>query len=68
MFSNSHNDRCRFDNFDKKWEVSTNPHHFHPRYTLEGYSSSMCGNPSHDMPLLIKYLQSNSLYAKSARF
>lgn len=25
-------DRDRFDNFDKEWEVSSKPHHYHPRY------------------------------------
>jgi len=68
MFSNSQDDRCRFDNFDKNWDVATKPHHFHPRQAKEGYSSPMKGNPEHDMSLLVQYLQSNSLYDPETRF
>ena len=28
-------DRCRFDNYDDLWKVSSQPHHFHPRKTKE---------------------------------
>ncbi|MGQ4874795.1 MAG: toxin-antitoxin system TumE family protein [Promethearchaeia archaeon] len=35
FFSKRDLDRCRFDNYDDKWDVSTRPHHFHPRFKKE---------------------------------
>lgn len=32
LFSKIDLDRCRFDNYDDRWNVPTKPHHFHPRY------------------------------------
>ena len=50
-------DRERFDNYDKKWNIKTHPHHFHPRYRKEGKESLMTGIPDHDIPLLVKFLK-----------
>ncbi len=30
IFSKLELDRCRFDNYDNCWDVSSRPHHFHP--------------------------------------
>jgi len=51
------NDFSRFDNFDDRWNVSTKPHHFHRRGKRKAVASSMNGNPSHDIPILIKYIK-----------
>lgn len=32
IFSKIDIDRSRFDNYDDRWNVSTKPHHFHPRH------------------------------------
>ena len=56
LYSTRKNDFSRFDNFDDKWEVSTKPHHLHERGNRNVVSSSMIGKPSHDIPLLIKYI------------
>ena len=31
IYSYKKYDRERFDNYDKKWNIKTHPHHFHPR-------------------------------------
>jgi len=61
-------DRCRFDNYDDKWNVKTRPNHFHPRYDENGYNSPMTGNPSQDLQLLIKLIKTGNLLAKKIRF
>ncbi len=50
-------DRERFDNYDKEWNVRTQPHHFHARGTQDVQESPMKGEPQHDIPILIKFLE-----------
>ncbi|TFF90152.1 MAG: hypothetical protein EU548_04465 [Promethearchaeota archaeon] len=57
LFSTKKNDSARFDNFDDKWEVSTRPHHFHERGSDNVVKSSMNGDPTFDIPLLVEYLK-----------
>ena len=66
QFSSLNLDRCRFDNFDSFWDVSTKPHHFHPRYEKKGQPSPMNGDPEIDIPRLVKHLRTGDL--KSAQF
>lgn len=61
IFSKLILDRCRFDNYDNLWDVSSRPHHFHPRNKKEATSSVMIGDPDSDMPLLCKYMKSGKL-------
>jgi hypothetical protein len=61
IFSKLELDRCRFDNYDPHWKVSTTPHHFHPRNRKEATSSDMNGNPDSDIPILYNYLKSRKL-------
>ena len=61
IFSKLELDRCRFDNYDALWDVSSRPHHFHPRNKKEATSSVMIGDPDSDMPLLCKFLKSGEL-------
>ena len=35
LFSNLDLDRCRFDNYDDRWDVDSRPHHFNPRKKIE---------------------------------
>ena len=67
LFSKIKLDRCRFDNFDDRWDVQTHPHHF-PRFTGKAYSSPMKGDPDHDIPRLCQYIRSNKLFLKDLRF
>ena len=53
-FSQKKVDRIRYDNFDKKWPVSTQPNHLHPKGDLKAIDSPMIGDPQHDIPLLIQ--------------
>ncbi len=62
IFSKLELDRCRFDNFDKVWDVSTKPHHFHPRYKKEAIKSNMTGNPDLDVLLLCKLFKLGNLH------
>ena len=41
LFSNLDLDRCRFDNYDDKWDVNSRPYHFHPRKKIGAESSKM---------------------------
>ncbi len=68
IFSAENLDRIRFDCMDKNWIVSSNPHHFHPRFHTEGFESPMNGNPETDIPLLIKLIQEGQLKQKDIRF
>lgn len=61
ILSSIEHDRVRFDNYDDRWNVSTHPHHFHPRYDKKGYTSSMTGIPEDDLFLLISLLRSQKL-------
>jgi hypothetical protein len=56
QFSESKYDRIRFDNYDENWDVSSNPHHLHPRHAKEADKSEMVGNPEIDMPILINMI------------
>lgn len=62
IFSNTSLDRCRFDNYDDRWEVSTRPHHFHPRKEKNANQSNMTGNPEEDMSYLCDLILSSRLY------
>ena len=62
LFSNLDLDRCRFDNYDDKWDVDSCPHHFHPRKKIEVASSKMTGDPKKDIPYLFKMLKSGELH------
>ena len=62
IFSKSSLDRCRFDNYDDRWEVSTRPHHFHPRKKKDAFRSIMTGTPEKDIPLLCELILSGKLY------
>ncbi len=61
LFSTLDLDRCRFDNYDDKWDVDSRPHHFHPRKKEEAESSKMTGEPKQDIPYLFKMLKSGEL-------
>ncbi|KKN04175.1 hypothetical protein LCGC14_1100130 [marine sediment metagenome] len=61
-------DRCRFDNYDDKWNLSTRPNHFHPRFIKDGFISPMIGHPDQDIQKLCKLLLSNKLILKDFRF
>jgi len=62
LFSNLDLDRCRFDNYDDKWDVDSRPHHFHPRKKIEVESSKMTGEPKNDIQYLYKLLKSGRLH------
>lgn len=62
IYSKSSLDRCRFDNYDDRWEVTTRPHHFHPRKKKIGIQSPMIGNPEKDIQTLCELILSNKLY------
>ena len=68
IFSIMELDRCRFDNYDVRWEVSTKPHHFHPRFSKEGVSSPMEGVPDKDIPLICDLIKSGKLFSEDLRF
>jgi hypothetical protein len=53
-FSKKQNNRIRFDNYDDKWEVTTRPHHKHVFGVADVVESPMNGEPTHDIPILIK--------------
>jgi hypothetical protein len=61
IFSKLDLDRCRFDNYDDHWNVSSRPHHFHPRKTKEAIISPMYGSPDQDMIKLVELLNSGEL-------
>ncbi|HMF31394.1 MAG TPA: hypothetical protein VKK79_08275 [Candidatus Lokiarchaeia archaeon] len=58
-FSQGPFDRILFDNYDNRWEVTTRPHHYHPRGQKSAQESIMKGNPRHDIPLLIPFIKQN---------
>ena len=68
IFSGLTLDRVRFDNFDRHWENSSNPHHFHPRFDEIGLESPMNGNPSHDLELICNLIQSKEIYRENFHF
>jgi hypothetical protein len=57
LYSKNRFDRERFDNYDKNWEVSSKPHHMYVRGSNEVVESSMNGDISNDIPLLINFLK-----------
>jgi hypothetical protein len=57
ILSKRKGDFIRWENFDKKWNVSTRPHHFHSLNGKNTLESPMIGNPQNDMPVLIQYLK-----------
>jgi len=57
VFSLKPNDRIRFDNFDARWSIDSQPHHFHPRCKENGIQSPMKGDPNYDIPILIKIIR-----------
>lgn len=59
IYSRLEKDFCRFDNYDKQWDVSSKPHHFHQRGKYNAIKSPMIGKPEHDMIELCKFLQKN---------
>ncbi|MBN2157702.1 MAG: hypothetical protein JW776_16765 [Candidatus Lokiarchaeota archaeon] len=61
-------DRIRFDAMDKNWSVKNSPHHFHPRFELEGYFSPMTGDPKVDIPKLVEFIKSHILEDSKHRF
>jgi len=68
LFSQIVLDRCRFDNYDDRWKVSTRPHHFHPRFNKVGFQSPMNSDPEHDIPLLCNYVKSGKTLSSKLRF
>ena len=62
LFSMLELDRCRFDNYDKFWNIPTRPHHFHPRFKEQATQSDMTGDPNKDIPLLCNLFKSGKLY------
>lgn len=56
-------DRVRFDNFDDRWEVTTKPHHTHPRYKEKAAKSPFRGIPTEDTPILCNFLRSGDIYS-----
>ena len=67
-FSDSELDRCRFDNYDEKWDVRTHSHHFQPRSNKKGYDSPMNGNPDYDILKLCDLILEGKLYTLEFRF
>ena len=61
LFSKLELDRCRFDNYDDRWNISSRPHHFHPRKKKYAIESIMKGFPDQDMITLIELLKSGKL-------
>jgi len=59
VYSRLEQDFCRFDNYDKQWDVITSPHHFHQRRKYHPVASPMNGNPLHDMTELCSFLKKN---------
>jgi hypothetical protein len=68
LFSASELDRCRFDNFDKQWEVSTKPHHYHPRMEKNAFKSPMKGIPEDNIPKLCDLIEKGKIFQGNFRF
>ena len=68
IFSNETLDRCRFDNYDDKWQVECKPHHFHPRLLKEAFFSPMSGNPTKDLEILFSLLISGKMFNQNFSF
>ena len=50
----------RFDNYDDRWDVKSRTHHFHVRGLQSSKESPMLGDPSHDIPNLLRMIQDYS--------
>ncbi|TFF98060.1 MAG: hypothetical protein EU547_02540 [Promethearchaeota archaeon] len=61
IFSEIQLDRCRFDNYDNRWDVPTRPHHFHPRYKKEAIRSNMNGEPDNDIPYFCELIKTGKI-------
>jgi len=61
LFSSKKYDYVRYDNYDDRWNVRTRPHHFHPKKQNPVRDSPMIGDPTHDMPILIRFLKKEAL-------
>lgn len=61
IFSKLELDRCRFDNYDDRWNVSSRPHHFHPWKKKEAIESMMKGVAEQDIVKLIELLKSGKI-------
>ncbi len=61
LFSKEELDRCRFDNYDDRWDISTRSHHFHPRNKKVVIPSKMNGNPDDDMPYFCSLINSGKI-------
>lgn len=68
IFSTIKYDRIRFDNFDDRWDVSSRPHHFHPRGTKYAFISPMNGEPTHDLAILDDLIDKQLLFDPDLRF
>jgi hypothetical protein len=68
IFSEQDLDRVRFDNFDEKWNISTKPHHFHPRFQEDALKSPFVGIPIQDIPLLCELINSKCLLDSNFKF
>jgi len=54
IYSQKKFDRIRYDNYDDIWDVSSKPHHFHPKGEKTAIESPMNGDPKYYIPILIK--------------
>ena len=61
IYSPQKEDFSRFDNFDDRWDVSTKPHHFHEKGNRKILDSPMSGNPDHDIPIIVDYINTGKL-------
>lgn len=68
LFSEITLDRIRLDNYDNKWQVPSRPHHFHPRFSKEGFSSPMHGEPKLDLIFFCDLILSGKFLSKEYRF
>ncbi|MHA1402530.1 MAG: toxin-antitoxin system TumE family protein [Candidatus Helarchaeota archaeon] len=62
QFSLKQDDRVRFDNFDARWNVSSSPHHCHPRFRRDGVESIFSGHPRSDLPVLCKMIKNKEIF------
>jgi len=68
IFSDGLLDRCRFDNYDDRWSISTHPHHVHIRMSSQAFASKMTGNPKKDMPILCDLIKKGKLFSNTFTF
>ena len=68
IFSLSSLDRVRFDNYDEKWDLTTNPNHFHPWGEEKAIASPMSGDPMVDMKILVDLINDGKLRSLDPKF